>query len=257
MPKEQIPRAPTRLTARELTRKLPAPRKPCPLTTPRLQLRRKACLLTRPTPKERTRLNHHHHRTTRKPTVRAREVDADLWRREQRMPRRRPAKEMLRTRKRHHLQLPVVYPHHQTPPRHPRELTPRCLHHQIPLFPSPKEVTREAILQWPHHQTPQRQSQREATKVLTPRCHHHLTQLHRNPRAETKEAIPQPNLLRRKEREVKRLSHLPRKKVKDPRPLLQIPKKARVRRPRPLLLKAALTEKELTRRELTANLLME
>merc|ERR1719361_1866457 len=44
MPKEQIPRALTRLTAREPIRlmarelkKLPAPRKPCPLTTPRLQ----------------------------------------------------------------------------------------------------------------------------------------------------------------------------------------------------------------------------
>merc|ERR550525_156758 len=74
MPKEQIPRALTRLTARELTRNHPAPRKPCPLTTPRLLPPRRACLLIRLSPKERTRLNHHHHhRTTRKPTARARE----------------------------------------------------------------------------------------------------------------------------------------------------------------------------------------
>merc|ERR1712130_41497 len=96
------------------------------------------------------------------------------------------------------------------------------------------EVTREAIRQWPHHQTPQR----------------------RNPREETREVTPQPNLPQRKEREAKRRSHLPRKKARDPRLLRhQIPrdpKKARVRRPRRLLPKAALTE-----RELTANLLME
>merc|ERR1712130_290998 len=83
MPRELIPRALTRLTAKELTRKLPAPRKPCHLTTPRLLPPRRACLLIRQSPKERTRLNHHHHRTTRKPTARAREVDADSWRREQ------------------------------------------------------------------------------------------------------------------------------------------------------------------------------
>merc|ERR1719361_3252807 len=90
MPREQIPRALTRLMARELMNNLPAPKKPCPLTTPRLQPRRKPCLLIRLIPKELTLL-HRHHRTTRKPTARAREVDADLWRREQRMPHRRPA----------------------------------------------------------------------------------------------------------------------------------------------------------------------
>merc|ERR1712130_1080531 len=56
-------------------------------------------------------------------------------------------------------------------------------------------------------------------------------------------------------REEKRLSHLPRKKAKDPRPLqLQIrrdPKKARVRKPQLLLPKAALTAKEPTQRALT------
>merc|ERR1719361_2647728 len=41
MPREQIPRALTRLTAKELTNNLPAPRKPCPLTTRKLQPRRK------------------------------------------------------------------------------------------------------------------------------------------------------------------------------------------------------------------------
>merc|ERR550525_782346 len=135
MPKEQIPRAPTRLTARELTRKLPAPRKLCPLTTPRLLPPRRACLLIRLSPKERTRLNHHHHRTSRKPTARAREVDADLWRREQRMPHRRPAKEML------------LFLHHQRLLRLPKELTPRCLHHLTQLLPNPRAETREVTPQ--------------------------------------------------------------------------------------------------------------
>merc|ERR1719242_769884 len=149
MPKEQIPRALTRLTvrelirlmARELTNNLPAPRKPCPLTTPRLQPRRKPCLLIRLIPKELTRL-HLHHRTTRKPTARAREVDADLWRREQRMPHRRPAVEIWQTRKRHHQQPLVFCPHHQTPRLVPRvktkELTPPCLLRQTQLPPESK-----------------------------------------------------------------------------------------------------------------------
>merc|ERR1719242_2797983 len=179
-PREQIPRALTRLTARELTRlmarelmnNLPAPRKPCPLTTRKLQPRRKPCLLIRLIPKERTPLRLHH-RTTRKPTARAREVDADSWRREQRMPHRRPAVEIWRTRKRHHQQLLVLCPHHQTPRLVPRvatkELTPRCLLRRTPLHQPARVATREAILQCPHHQT----------------------QLPRNPRAETKEATPQ------------------------------------------------------------------
>merc|ERR1719242_1399379 len=86
MPKEQIPRAltkltarePIRLMARELTNNLPAPRKPCPLTTRKLQPRRKPCLLIRLIPKGLTLL-HLHHRTTRKLTARAREAEADLW----------------------------------------------------------------------------------------------------------------------------------------------------------------------------------
>merc|ERR550539_611918 len=117
MLKEQIPRALirltakelTKLTARELTNNLPAPRKPCPLITRKLQPRRKPCLLIRLIPKELTPLRRHH-RTTRKPTARAREVDADLWRREQRMPRRRPVVEIWRTRKRHHQQLLMLCP---------------------------------------------------------------------------------------------------------------------------------------------------
>merc|ERR1719361_2965562 len=180
MPREQIPRALTRLTAkelirlmaRELTNNLPAPRKPCPLTTPRLQPRRKPCLLIRLIPKELTPLRRHH-RTTRKPTARAREVDADLWRREERMPRRRPAVEIWRTRKRHHQQLLVICPHHQTPRLVPRvetkELTPRCLLRRTPLHQLLRVETREATRLCPHHQT----------------------QLPRNPRAETKEATPQ------------------------------------------------------------------
>merc|ERR550539_2272215 len=117
MPREQIPRALTRLTAkepirlmaRELTNNLPAPRKPCRLRIPKLQPRRKPCLLIRLIPKELTPLRLHH-RMTRKPTARAREVDADLWRREQRMPRRRPVVEIWRTRKRHHQQLLMLCP---------------------------------------------------------------------------------------------------------------------------------------------------
>merc|ERR1719361_1351202 len=214
MLKEQIPRALTRLTAREpirlmareLMNNLPAPRKPCPLTTPRLLPRRKPCLLTRLIPKERTPLRLHH-RMTRKPTARAREVDADSWRREQRMPRRRPAVEIWQTRKRHHQQLLVLCPHHQTPRLVPRvatkEQTPRCLLRRTPLHQLLRVETREAILQ----------------------CLHHQTQLPRNPRAATKEAIPQPNLPRRKARE---------------------------RRPRRLLPKAALTAKELTENLLMA-----
>merc|ERR1719242_2737598 len=117
--------------AKELTNNLPAPRKPCPLTTPRLLPRRKQCLLIRLIPKERTLLRLHH-RTTRKPTARAREVDADSWRREQRMPHRRPAVEIWRTRKRHHQTLLPQNPRAET-----KEATPQ------PNLPRRKE--REAI----------------------------------------------------------------------------------------------------------------